>query len=325
MRLLLLTSLVLSLTGCRLAPFSELEDDATVVTLTPGNGYPQGGYGSVLTAYEGTLEDGTAIARVAISAGPGTPFGVHDAWHGGEIGNFGRRFEGCDEIGTDTPDCDAGASAALAHLPQWQGRQDCLMYSAVNVGLGATPGEGRLRIKCESTASGMTPLMQVEGVGYGTSLASMPAGSVHGPVLVGAPGAENVGQIHRLPPDGIATAAIPLPDVGLSAGARLGTALATAPHADAAGVGLDSDAVLIAAAAPGASRVVLYAMGLFTDPLIGGAPALTVRALACLDGVRVRSPFGPLDDGFGMTLGDTNADGSPSSSSAPPRVCACFA
>ena len=172
----LLLTLGVAITGCRLAPFDELADDAPVVTLTPGAGYPQGGYGQVLIAYEGQL-DGADTARIAVSAGPGTPYAVHDAWSAGTIGDFNRRFKGCDDIATDMPDCDPGAGAALAYLPQWMGRRDCLMYSAVNVGVGTSPGEGQLRAKCEGMP-GTFALSRVEGVDYGMALATMPAGSV---------------------------------------------------------------------------------------------------------------------------------------------------
>lgn len=303
----LLLTIGVSITGCRLAPFDELADDAPVVTLTPGAGYPQGGYGQVLIAYEGQL-DGADMARVAVSAGPGTPYAVHDAWSAGTLGDFNRRFKGCDDIATDMPDCDPGAGAALAHLPQWMGRRDCLMYSAVDVGVGTSPGEGQLRAKCEGMP-GTFALSRVEGVDYGMALATMPAGSVLGPALVGAPRAESVGAIHRLPPDAIATVAIPLPELGLSAGARLGTRLATGPLADASAFGLDSDAVLVAAAAPGARRVVVLAVGLFADPELGGPAVVTARAVACLDDVLVRSSYAPVADGQGLAVGDLDGDG----------------
>ncbi len=305
----LILGLLSSLCGCRLAPFDALEADAPIATLTPGAGYPQGGYGRVLTAYEAVLTDGSAVSRVAVSAGPSTPIALHDAWSEGTLGDFTRTLKVCDDIATDMPDCDRGTGGALAYMPQWMGRRDCVAISAIRVGVGASPGEGQLRVKCESM-SGTFTLSRIEGIGYGTALASMPVDSVHGTLLVGAPGAESTGQIHRLPSAAVATEAIPLPEeLQLVAGARLGTALATAPLADASAVGLDSDAVLIAAAAPGQARVVLLALGLFTDPELGGAPAPTTRALACLDGLPVRSPSEALELGQGLALGDVTGDG----------------
>lgn len=305
-RFVLSACLLVALTSCRLAPFDELADDAPIVTLTPGAGYPQGGYGQVLIAYEGQL-DGADMARVAVSAGAGTPYAVHDAWSAGVLGDFNRQFKGCDDIATDMPDCDPGAGAALAHLPQWMSRRDCVIYSAVNVGVGTSPGEGQLRAKCEGMP-GTFALSRVEGVDYGVALASMPAGSTLGPALVGAPRADGIGSIHRLPPDAIATVAIPMPDLGLSPGARLGTRLATAPLTDATAFGLDSDAVLVAAAAPGARRVVVLAVGLFTDPVLGGPAVVTARAVACLDDVLVRSSYAPVADGQGLAVGDVTGD-----------------
>jgi hypothetical protein len=68
---------------------------------------------------------------------------------------------------------------------------------------------------------------------------------------------------------------------------------------------------VVALAAPGANRVVVLAVGLFTDPIEGGPAAVTARAIGCLDGSPVRAPSAALEAGFGLAVGDVTGDGVP--------------
>ncbi|HJK91831.1 MAG TPA: hypothetical protein RMH26_13940, partial [Polyangiaceae bacterium LLY-WYZ-15_(1-7)] len=313
MRSLPRSSFVLSLAlgalllgGCRLKPFSELEDSAPVLSLDAIDGYPSGRFGEVFAAYGGSTSLG-GVGRIAGSAGAGSPFLVFDVWTGGEIGSLNVRFDGCDDI---PEDCEEGAGAALAHVPVWRGMRDCVLLSATRIGVGPSETEGTLRIQCEETAATTERLQRVSGVGFGTDLAALPEGHPLGAAIIGAPEAAGGGALYRLPQDGIAPVELDLPAMlTLSEGAGLGTALAVAPLPDDA-FALDGAAALVLAAAPGEERVVVLAVGEADDGMTG-VPQTTARLLGCLDGSAMRSPSAPLDQGSGMAAGDLDGDGMP--------------
>ncbi|MBX3246607.1 MAG: VCBS repeat-containing protein [Myxococcales bacterium] len=309
MRSIAFITTLLALAGCRLAPYGDLEDRAPIVALRAVD-YPVSSFGNVLT----TLEGPTGASRIAASAGTGSPFRGFDGWNGGatgSIGSFELLYEGCSRVTGDNANCERGASAALAGIASWGDERDCVMSSSLRVGLGASTDEGFLRVRCESLPRASFRLTRVPDVELGTSLAALAPGSALGVALVGAPGVPGGGGLYRVAQDATAAAPIALPDdLDLPSNARLGVALATAPIADAASVGLTSGASLILAGAPGASRVVVLAGGTFDDPMDG--PGLRLVLLGCVDGIRTRAPSATLMDGLaGLAAGDVTGDGVP--------------
>ncbi len=300
-RFTLLLFFAFALSACRLAPFDDIEASAPIVSLDPPSGYPIGQFGLTLTSYVGE-SDGVPISRLLAGAGPGSPHIVTDIWTGAELGSLAPKFNGCDDIATDDPDCPPGTGGDLAALPQWRGTRDCVVTSVVRPGLGVTEDEGQLRVNCEFMPAAVETFTPIPEVGFGTSLAALPADNAVGVLLVGAPG-EGGGRIYRIRQDNAMPVALPGPDgAGIGASAAFGSKIVA--HAIPALAGLDSDAVIVAAAAPGLSRVVVFGLG----QVAGETQTVT---LGCIDGVDIRAPREFIEEGSGLALGDTDGDGQP--------------
>ena len=277
-----------TLGACVYGDIADAGDLASIEAVEqPGGFGSSSGFGRVISSWSSAIA-GDARSRFVATSGAGAGHVTFALWRNGERDAPEPLFDGCE----DATDCDPSSSTALLGLPTWDGERDCV--------INAAPDERTLRIQCESSSSIFSRLVIPEAGDFGRAMARIPASSEAGVAIIGAPEAAlaaEAGELFKLI-DGDPS---PKPltvgdDAALGAGAQLGAALATAPMA-----GGD---VLIAAAAPGASRVVIFRLP--NDPADGD-----LETLACLDGVVVRPPGTPGDRGGSLAAGDTDGDGIP--------------
>ena len=290
------------LAACQLSPFDDLEKEASLVAFEPPGGV--GEFGGVLTAYTGRSALNEPISRVVGSRGVGFPQVTFSVWDDDGLGRSTSVTERCNDIGAEVPDCPEGASAALVGLSVWRDpdanqRRDCYLASNVKPVRGGDEtvlGEGSLRVMCE----GRREIFNVNPVGMidlGTDLAGLAADHPAGVALISATRTPEGGQIYRLTSGGATPQPIPNPiGLTLSASAALGSPLET--HAIDSFAGLSSP-VVVAAGAPGDSRVVLMVLG-------DNAGTIELQLLGCVDGVTTRAPRDEV--GGEIALGNIDGD-----------------
>ena len=285
LRLTALASLTV-LASCVYGDVADIGDAASIEVIDRPEGFGSGsGFGRVVTGWFSDVS-GEPRSRYAVTSAPGAGHEIFGLWRGDERDVSEPLFDGCD----DPDDCDDSSGAALVGIPSWVGGTDCLVIGS--------PAQRTLRIQCESSSTILNRLIVPETEGFGSALAAIDANPA-GAFVVGAPQAETpteLGEISVVLQDD----PVPHPLVldamtGLAAGARLGTALATAP--------LGGD-VLVVAAAPGMERVIAFRLS--ADPA-----DFEVETLACLDGLPVRGPGADVGQGGALAAGDLNGDGLP--------------
>lgn len=298
MRSVFLLSLPLLLGACLYGEFDDIESEAPV-GVYEAESYPNAqGFGRVLHAYGA---DGPARSRVVANAGPASKHIVFDVWSEAASGGESALYDGCDN------NCDEGTGSDLVSIGSWQDRDACILISSQV--LRDRSQDGRLRIQCEER-TGETVLIATgrSGESMGAALAPLRGGGA----LIGAPGAERgLGGLYVLPANGEGVEALTLPALDLAPNAGLGSELATFEVEDANGL---TDAHIVLAAAPGMERVAALLVGNDTTG------TRVVEALACIDGVDVRSPSDLVEEGGGMTLVDSDGDGRPEALIGDPRA-----
>lgn len=285
---------LLIVAGCLYADIDEVEANTPIATIRAGS-YPLStGFGSVMATYVGVDAAGAPIARVAGTAGPGSPQLIFDLWSGPNQGSRGLVFDGCEDEG----DCERGSGADVIGLPAWsEGRRDCVLSSSVSAAGEAV--EGLLRVQCEGGTTPILRLPPVMGIDFGRSLAPLFLDHPLGVALVGAP-EDGAGGIYRLEADNASPIVVPLPDdLTLAAGARLGQRLATFDLGRRA-FELDN-AVVVLASASGERRVIALAIG-------NGPDGVASRTIACIEDAPVRAPSENVDAGGSFTLADIDGD-----------------
>lgn len=265
-------------------------DDATPIEVIdrPAGVSAASTFGLILDGYGGQLSSDIPISRIVATAGSGSGHAVYGVWNGSAAAPREILFDGCE----DPTDCEPGTGTDVIGLPLWNGHRDCVMSSSA--------AERSLRIQCESESSMILRLAVPATAGFGTALAAMPAGNAAGIAVIGAPESgldAEAGELWKLVADEVSAVQLTVAgDSGIGPGAELGAAVAAAE--------LPSGDVLVAAAAPGASRVVAFRLP--ADPT-----AVTLETLGCVDAIRVRPPGAEVALGGSLALGDTDGDGSP--------------
>ena len=288
MRRCLLALLPLAL-SCVFQDVAAIEDATPIEAIErPGAFSAAGNFGLVLDGYRGRTSSDALISRIVATAGPGSGHAVIGVWDDG--GERGREviFDGCEEL----PDCERTIGTDVIGIPLWNGLRDCIMTSAA--------GERAVRIQCESDSAMILRLAVPGTAGFGTALAAIPAGNDAGVAVVGAPESGMVaesGELWKIVDGEVSPIQLTVEgDLAVGAGAQLGAALATAA--------LPSGDVLVAAAAPGASRVVAFRLS--ADPT-----DLTLETLGCVDATVVRPPGTELALGGSLAVGDVDGDSTP--------------
>ena len=285
MRSVLLLSLPVLLGACLYGEYNEVESQAPIGLFEAQSYARSVGLGRVLHAYR--AED-PARSRLVASAGVASPHVVFDVWTGAAPGDENALYDGCDN------NCEEGTGADFASIGSWQGRDACILIGS-QVQRDRSQ-DGRLRIQCEGPTNDFVQITTGRtGEGFGTALA--PLGGFAA-ALVGAPLANSGrGGLYIMPTDAAAVEALTLPEeLQLAANAGLGSELATFEEAEG---------IVILAAAPGMERVVVL------RARVDAGGARSMQAIACIDGVDIRTPFALVEEGGGMALVDTNGDGRP--------------
>lgn len=285
--------------GCVLGPLDEVENSAPIEALR-GTGNSTGQFGLIVRGYVGNT-GGRDVSRVLIGGGVRSPYSAFDLWDANDLGSLNLVFTGCDDVATADPDCPVGVGGDLAHLPVWREQRDCVVASILREGVGEDEGEGNLQIRCEGMSSTSEVVIGAAGIELGASLAALPAAHPLGALLVGAPD-EDSGRLYVLPAASSSLQRFPNPEgAGIGGDAEFGALLRVAPIDTVAGI--DSDPVLVAAAAPGLSRVVVFAAG-----TVLGVPGTVT--LGCVDDVVMRRPAAAVETGGQMHFADLDGDGS---------------
>lgn len=275
--------------SCVFEDVSAVEDATPIEAIDrPADVSAAGTFGIVLDGYGGVLASDLPISRVVATAGPGSGHAVIGIWDGPGPRSRETLFDGCE----DATDCEPGTGADVIGLPLWNGQRDCVMTSSA--------AERTLRIQCESDSTMILRLAVPATAGFGTALDALPESNAAGVAVIGAPESgfdAEAGELWKLVAGETSATQLTVgADSGIGAGAELGAAVATAE--------LPSGDVLIAAAAPGASRVVAFR--LTADPT-----ATDLETLGCIDDAVVRPPGAALELGGSLAVGDTDGDGSP--------------
>lgn len=287
------------MTGCLYGEYNDIEDSAPIGVYSVES-YPRAsGFGRVLRGYRA---EGPPRSRFVASAGTASPHAVFDFWNAAQGGGSESvLFDGCDG------NCDEGSGSDYAFIGDWQGSEDCILIGALVQ--SDRSQDGRLRVQCESPTDD-TVLIPTGRSGESLGAAIAPLGAL-GAALVGAPDAGGGrGALYLLPTNGTALEEFALPALDLAANAGLGSELATFEVEDA-GFG---DATIVLAAAPGMERVVVLLAG------VDSTGARRSEAVACIDGVDVRSPSALNEEGGGLALVDTDGDGRPEALIGDPRA-----
>ena len=263
-------TIAILLSACNPAAFDDLRNQAPTVTLVAGEGYPVSTFGAVVTGWEGTLA-GERLTRVAVSAGPDSPFRVFPISRAAALELGPAVYDGCD----DEFPCGAGAGASLVGLSGWGARRACVAIAAT--------GTGEVFIRCEDDVSLFERVAGPPGQDFGASGVGL-GDHVVGRAIYGAPGAGGgAGALYRLP-DGSGPVVL---DLTGATGGELGRSVAAAP--------VDADTILLAAGAPALDRVVVATVD-------GGASVVTTVA-AC--------PSGAPGYGRAIAVGDLDGDARP--------------
>lgn len=284
--------LLLLATGALSCVFEEvvaIEDATPIEAIERPNAFSAAGsFGLVLDGYAGQLSGGAPISRIVATGGAGTGHAVIGVWDGDGPRERVTIFDGCEEL----TDCERGSGTDVIGLPLWNGLRDCVMTSSA--------ADRAVRIQCESDSTMILRLVVPGTAGFGTALASIPADNDAGIAIVGAPEsgmAAESGELWKIVAGEVSPIQLVVPDdSGIGAGAELGAAVATAA--------LPSGDVMVAAAAPGAERVVVFRLP--ADPT-----DLNLQTLGCVDRVRVRPPGAEVARGGALAVGDVDGDGSP--------------
>lgn len=293
MRSLLLASFPLIFVGCLYGEYDDIAAEAPI-SLYQVESYPRpAGFGRVLEAYRA---ESPARSRVVASAGTASPYSIFDVWTEATQGEDNALFDGCDG------NCDEGSGTDITSIGTWQERDACILIGS-QVQRDATQ-DGRLRIQCEGpTNEAVVIATGRSGEAFGAAVAGLGG---FGEAVIGAPGADSGrGGLYILPTDGANVEALELPQLDLAGGARLGSEVEAFEVAGGA---------VILAAAPGMERVVVLRAQL------DSTGARVTEAVACIDGVDIRSPSDLLEEGGGMALVDTDGDGEPEALLGDPRA-----
>ncbi|MBO6933647.1 MAG: VCBS repeat-containing protein [Deltaproteobacteria bacterium] len=247
-----------------------------------------GAFGLVLDGYAGQSASGIPVSRIVATAGPGSGHVAIGVWDGDGDRPREAIFDGCEEL----TDCERTIGTDVIGFPLWNGMRDCVMTSAAE--------ERAVRIQCESDSSMILRLAVPGTAGFGTALAAIPANNGAGVALIGAPEPGMVaesGELWKIVAGEVSPIQLTVGgDSGIGAGAQLGAALSAAE--------LPSGDVMVAASAPGASRVVVFRLP--ADPT-----DLALETLGCVDATVVRPPGSDVMLGGAMAVGDVDGDGTP--------------
>ncbi len=275
--------------SCIFADATAIEDAVPIEAIDrPGKFSNTGNFGLVLDGYVGQTTSETLVSRIVASAGAGSGHAVIGVWDGSSDRLRRVVFDGCEEL----TDCERTIGTDVIGIPLWNGLRDCVMTSAA--------GERAVRIQCESDSSMILRLAVPGTVGFGTALAAFPPNHAAGVALIGAPESGMVaesGELWKIVAGEVSPIQLMVAgDSGINAGAQLGAAVAAAA--------LPSGDVFIAAAAPGASRVVAFRLP--ADPT-----DVTLETLGCVDATVVRPPGADVTLGGSLAVGDVDGDGNP--------------
>lgn len=293
MRSLFLISVPVLFVGCLYGEYDDVVAEAPI-GLYEVESYPRpAGFGRVLHAYGA---EGPARSRIVASAGTASPYAIFDVWTEATQGEENALFDGCED------NCNEGSSTDITSIGTWQGRDACILIGS-QVQRDTTQ-DGRIHIQCEGPTNETVVIATGRsGEAFGAAVAGL---GDFGTAVIGAPGADSGrGGLYIMPTDGASVEALVLPQLDLAANAGLGS------EVDAFEL---TDATMILAAAPGMDRVVVLRVGVDT------AGARTTEAVACIDGVDIRSPSDLLEEGGGMALVDTDGDGQPEALLGDPRA-----
>lgn len=291
-RRLLAVALALLACGCDPTVWDGVRAGAPVIVI-PSPGGAASAFGSVLTAYDVTIE-GVRSSRLAIAGGTltgtGSAYFVYPGYEdldGAAIARFGGAalFVGCED-----GECADGHGASIASFPEWVAGDGTVFHGCV---AAPSRSSGSVQIQCED----QLPLFQTIAGAGGEDLGASGAGIAHprhrvGGALFGAPdAASGDGAIYRLPIGGGAPLRIDLSGAAAPAGGHIGTSLAVAPLSDRA-VRFATRATYAAG-----DRVIVGTID------IDDASVTSVVIQGCLEGV----------SGFGaaLALGDLDGDGVP--------------
>ncbi len=275
--------------SCVFQDVTDLQDSTPIEAIDrPADFSSAGNFGIVLDGYRGQLSGDLPISRVVASAGAGSGHAVIGIWDGAVPRARDTLFTGCEEL----TDCERGTGTDVIGLPLWNGRRGCVMTSSA--------ADRTLRVQCESESTMVLRLAVPATAGFGTALAALPPANAAGIAVIGAPESGSpaeAGELWKLRSGEVSAEQLTVPsDSGIGPGAELGAAVAAAE--------LPSGDTLVAAAAPGASRVVAFRL-----PADAADPNL--ETLGCVDAVRIRAPGADVETGGALAVGDIDGDGSP--------------
>lgn len=205
--------------GCDWGKFDDFEAQASTIVLEQPDGYPRSGYGSQLSAYEGTAA-GVPVSRLAANAGPGSPPRAYAVWTGTGVDLSAALFGVCDGGGGGSCSPEAGAGMAGTSV----GGIPCLVVGE--------PDLNEVTVKCEEAAMRGLATAPTSGERFGAAIAGLPEGLAS--ALVGAPGAAGGGKLYTLAimPGGLFASSTPVSGLDVAqmgAGGTLGSAIVTLP------------------------------------------------------------------------------------------------
>ena len=169
--------------GCSWGKFDDFEAQASTLVLDKPDGYPRGGYGEQLYAYEATL-DSKPISRLAANAGTGSPPRIYAVWTGTGVDLGAALFNVCDDAGGGSCSPEAGTGMAGTSV------------GGVPCALVGEPDANEVTVKCETAAMRGLAVSPTAGERFGAAIAALPESLAA--AVVGAPAAAGGGKLYTL-------------------------------------------------------------------------------------------------------------------------------